>query len=109
MKDKSCDKVQYHLGGGQFATVNPEYTGLDLRQYFVPAGTVNVHPTRKGILLSEGEWTNLLSCVSQIKEAVPELESTQMCNEKADHYFHMDTQKCQECNPFRELSKPTQC
>ena len=109
LKDKSCDKVQYHLGGGQFATVNPEYTGLDLRQYFVPAGTVNVHPTRKGILLSEGEWTNLLSCVSQIKEAVPELESTQMCNEKADHYFHMDTQKCQECNPFRELSKPTQC
>ena len=107
LKDHSGDKVQYHLGG-QFATVNHEYMGLDLRQYFVPAGTVKAHPTRKGILLSEGEWTNLLSCVSQIKEAVPELESTQMCNEKADHYFHLDTLKCQECNPFHALVKAAQ-
>ena len=40
-------KVQYHLGGGQFATVNPGYVELDLRQYFVPAGTVKVRPTKK--------------------------------------------------------------
>ena len=101
-------KVQYHLGGGQFATVNPEYLGLDLRQYFVPAGTMKVHPTKKGIMLSEEEWNSLLSCVSDIKEVVPEMDSTQMCNEKPDHYFHLDTLYCRECNPFHALDKPAQ-
>ena len=54
MRQQLCDKVQYHLGGGQFVTVHPQYKGLDLRQYFIPAGMMKqIHPTRKGIVLSE--------------------------------------------------------
>ena len=33
---------------------------------------------------------------------------TQMCNEKPDHYFHLDTLYCRECNPFHALDKPVQ-
>ena len=39
MEEAQCHqlghKVQYHLGGGQFVTVNPDFMGLDLRQYFI--------------------------------------------------------------------------
>ena len=101
-------KVQYHLGGGQFATVDPQSFRLDLRQYFVPSESREIHPTRKGIRLSVAEWNNLVSCVAEIRAVIPELESTQMCNEKADHYFHLETLKCRECNPFALLDVPKQ-
>ena len=102
-------KVQYHLGGGQFVTVNPDFMGLDLRQYFILGETnKKVHPTRKGIMLNEMEWGGLKLCVSDIEKCVPELASTQMCCERADHYFHLETLKCKECNPFITLEKPQQ-
>ena len=94
LRGHSGDKVQYHLGGGQFATENPNYKSLDLRQYFVPARAVKAHPTRKGIVLSELEWNNLKSFVEDIRKCFPELESTQMCIERADHYFHLHSLEC---------------
>ena len=30
LRGQSGDKVKYHLGGGQFATANPDYKSLDL-------------------------------------------------------------------------------
>ena len=68
--------VKYHLGGGQFATVDPQSFGLDLRQYFIPSESREIHPTMKGIRLRVPEWNNLLSCVTEIKAAIPKLEST---------------------------------
>ena len=106
LRGQSGDKVQYHLGGGQFATANPDYKSSDLRQYFLPAGAVKAHPTRKGIVLSQVEWDNLKSFVEEIKKCIPELESTQMCSERADHYFHLDSLECKECHPFVTLDRP---
>ena len=109
LRQQLHDKIQYHLGGGQFVTVNPQYKGLDLRQYFIPAGMMKqIHPTRKGIVLSEDEWNNLQSCVEEIRKCIPELELTQMCSERADHYFHLDSLECKECHPFETLDSPDQ-
>ena len=106
LRGQSGDKVQYHLGGGQFATANPDYKSLDLRQYFLPAGAVKAHPTRKGIVLSQVEWDNLKSFVEETRKHIPEQESTQMCSERADQYFHLDSLEGKECNPFVTLDRP---
>ena len=100
------NKVQHHLGGGQFATVSPVSPTLDLRQYFMPDDLMKqILPTKKGVVLTRDEWDNLISCIQEINEAVPELESTQICSEKPDHYFHLESLKCGECNPFTALEK----
>ena len=67
-----------------------------------------IHPTRKGIVLSEDEWNNLQSCVQEIRMCIPELELTQMCCERVDHYFHLDSLECKECHPFEILDSPDQ-
>ena len=86
--------------------LKPVSPTLDLREYFMPDDLMKqILPTKKGVVLTRDEWDNLISCIQEINEAVPELESTKICNEKPDHYFHLESLKCRECNPFTALEK----
>ena len=103
-KPELANRVSYHLGGGVRASVTPQWTYVDIRQYFLPEDVAqnggDLQPTRKGLMLNQYEWKKLWDSLNAIEEAAPELEDTVTCFEDDSHQNQLAALSCKECNPF---------
>ena len=97
-------KVSYHLGAGVYASVTPQWTYVDIRQYFLPEDASesggDILPTKKGLMLNCYEWKRLWDSLADIEQATPELEDTLVCMENESHQNQLAALSCKECNPF---------
>jgi len=97
--DLNEDEYKAHIGGNWYVTVSPEFSNVDIRQFWLPPGENEVVATRKGISISKSEFRKLESLVEDLKRAVPELEEVQLCLAREDHQNQLGVLRCQECNP----------
>jgi hypothetical protein len=108
-----CD-MRIHIGKNTFITAKPDNNIVDIREFFIPAGTVKpefgypdqyydmVIPTRRGVQLSVEGWKRLLSTGVEIIEKVapPELATTSPCDHRSeDEGTPRDIRRCYHCNP----------
>ena len=97
-------KVSYHLGAGVYASVTPQWTYVDIRQYFLPEDASDsggdILPTKKGLMLNSYEWKKLWDSLADIEQVTPELEDTLVCMENKSHRNQLAALSCKECNPF---------
>lgn len=47
--DPELEMKKWHLGGNVFVTVNPEYSVVDIRHFWVPEGQTELTATRRGL------------------------------------------------------------
>lgn len=47
--DPELEMKKWHLGGNVFVTVNPEYSVVDIRNFWVPEGQTELTVTRRGL------------------------------------------------------------
>ena len=91
------EKTTYnrHLGGNVHCTVENGY--VSIRQYWKPEE--DVVPTRKGLNLRLFEYEKLKNVISDIGQALPELDSVVPCYDQSDHMNQLGAMMCSECNP----------
>lgn len=80
-EDPELEEKKWHLGGNVIETVNPAYSGVNIRHFWVPEGQTEVNATRRGLVLKRYEWEKIKTSLELVEEAAPELESTQPCSE----------------------------
>ena len=90
---------KYHLGGGIYVKIDGGFQTVNIRRYFVPKGTIEEVPTKKGIALRINEWDRLVECAEEVKSVAEELKATP-CFLKADLTETLVAISCKECYPF---------
>ena len=97
-------KVNVHLGGGIFATMDGMYPVLHLRKYFnpnsEPGNTDKPIPTKIGVTLRSFEFARLVEMISAIEDFSEELKCASACFRSEDHCNQMGFLCCRECSPF---------
>ena len=91
--------LNYHMGGNNFVQVNSGFNVVDFRQFWLPYGQSEVHPTRKGIALKFDEFETLIQLKANIEQVIPELNETQPCWMADYHKNPLGYLMCPECNP----------
>lgn len=54
-EDPELEEKKWHLGGNIIETVNPAYSGVNIRHFWVPEGQTEVTATRRGLVLKRYE------------------------------------------------------
>uniref|UniRef100_A0A8W8MH36 Uncharacterized protein n=1 Tax=Magallana gigas TaxID=29159 RepID=A0A8W8MH36_MAGGI len=80
-EDPELEEKKWHMDGNVIETVNPAYSGVNIRHFLVPEGQTEVTATRRGLVLKRDEWEKIKTSLKLVEEAAPELESTQPCSE----------------------------
>jgi len=87
-----------HLGGNVYIHVKTPYTGVDIRQWYLPEDEKDIKPG-KGIFLKINEWKELCNVNECIEDFCPELKQTVRCYDQNDHMNQLGWIMCKECNP----------
>lgn len=95
--DPNLEVKKWHLGGNVFVTVNPEYSVVDIRHFWVPEDKTELTATRRGLSLRRYEWGMLKTSLEMVEEAAPDLETTMLCRDT--HQNQMGMLECSECSP----------
>ena len=90
----------WHLGGGVYAKINPEYPIVNVRHYWKPDDAEDPVPTKRGVMLNKFRLDNLREVMEKMKDFVPEIEETLPCMYGDDHMNQEGMLRCRECNPF---------
>jgi hypothetical protein len=88
-------KYCQHLGRAWYVSVTPGYRCVDFRRWYRSADR-QTKPTRDGIALRLGEWTELKDLVATIHQELPTLFLQLPCY----HLGQLDWMECRECLPF---------
>ena len=86
-----------HLGGNVYCSVTENNPCVDLRQYWKPEE--EVLPTKKGLCLRPFEYGRLKMMISEVGQALPELNGVVPCYLQSDHLNQQGALQCPECNP----------
>lgn len=54
-EDPELEEKKWHLDGNVIETVNPAYSGVNIRHFWVPEGQTEVTATRRGLVLKRYE------------------------------------------------------
>ena len=90
----------WHLGGGVYAIINPEYPTVNIRHFWKPEDATEPKPTRKGVMLTRYRFRKLQEILNDINGHVPELEDIVPCIFQDDHMNQEGMLQCPECTPF---------
>ena len=90
---------KYHLGRNNFVQVNRGFKVVDVRQFWLPEGKTEIHPTRRGIAIKFDEFDTLIKLKAEIDQMIPELDQVQPCWLDNDHMNQLGALSCGECNP----------
>ena len=102
--EKDAD-LKAHLGGNMYVSVTRGYGRVDIRQFWLPENEEEIKATRKGIALCLNEWEALVSYISDIEKAVPEIMTTVPCVLAEDHMNQEGMLRCRECNPNQHTER----
>lgn len=94
---KNQSEKKWHLDGIVFEIVNPAYSVVDIRHFWVPEGQTEVMATRRGLALKRYGGGQIKTSLELVEEAVQDLESTQPSSET--HQNQMGMLICPECSP----------
>ena len=86
-----------HIGGNTFITAKNGFP-VDIRQFWIPPNETELHPTRKGLVLTLPEWEDLVACMPTINN-IPEVQNVNPCYLGNDHQNQMGMLTCLECSP----------
>ncbi|KAK3108066.1 hypothetical protein FSP39_000533 [Pinctada imbricata] len=94
------EEQSWHLGGGVFAKIHPDYPNVNIRHFWKPENSAGPVPTKKGVILNRFRYNNLLEGMKKIQEVVPELMNIEPCPYSDDHQNQQGMLDCKECTPF---------
>ena len=104
LKDmENIRNVFRHIGTNKYVSVNSGYNFVDLRLFWIPPNEEGVHPTRKGISLTFGEWQQLKNVMDAVSVFIPEIDITVPCMLRDDHTNVLGFMQCLNCNPNTAL------
>ena len=86
-----------HLGGNWYVSITQWFPCVNIRKYWTPEGATEITPTRKGVILSFSEFGKFSEAISELDEALPELEVLVPCY--LEHQTQLAGLRCSECNP----------
>ncbi|CAG2246471.1 unnamed protein product [Mytilus edulis] len=69
-------EMTFHLGKGVYVSVNKTYPTVDVRQRWKIPDSNKIVSTKKGISLTYDKWEALKGTFPDVRESVPELETT---------------------------------
>ncbi|XP_071149203.1 uncharacterized protein [Mytilus edulis] len=95
-------EMTFHLGRGVYVSVNKTYPTVDVRQRWKIPETNQIVSTKKGISLTYDKWEALKGTFPDVRETVPEIETTTPCILSEDHQNQEGMLMCSNCNPFAE-------
>ena len=90
----------WHLGGGVYASIAPEYPTVNIRHFWQPVDATEPMPTKRGIILNNFRFGKLQKAMGEIKDCVPEMNDVTPCMYSDDHMNQEGMLRCRECNPF---------
>ncbi|XP_061191755.1 uncharacterized protein LOC133199995 [Saccostrea echinata] len=93
-------QMKWHIGGGVYVSLTPEFPTLDIRHFWKPDDSKEPIPTKKGVTLTRSKFDRLRSAVFELREVVPELNDAQLCMLDESHQNQLGVLICPECTPF---------
>lgn len=108
IRDEEVPNFRKHLGSNKHVSVSTDFYCVDLRQFWLPKGQLEVVPTRKGIALTLNEWAEFKKVVDLVQLFIPEVLTTVPCMLRDDHANQMAFWQCSNCNPDYEQLLLTQ-
>jgi hypothetical protein len=94
------EEMKWHIGGGVYISLSPDFPTVDIRHYWKPDDANGPVPTKKGINLTRDKFDRLKSAVFELRESVPELNDAQICMLSESHQNMLGVLSCPECSPF---------
>lgn len=94
------DTTKWHIAGGVYVSLSPDFPTVDIRHYWKPDDANEPIPTKKGITLTRDKFDRLRYAVCELRENVPELNDTQLCMLSESHQNQLGVLSCSECSPF---------
>jgi len=91
-----------HIGGGYYVSITSGFNCIDIRKFYVSYGP---KPTRRGIALRLGEWTEIKKIINTINNKFPTLGTTLPCFYDEDHQDPLLALQCRECYLFSPQTK----
>ena len=100
-----------HVGRNTFVTIKPEYSVVDIREFFLPADPNRqtdiepsqfsniVIPTKRGVMLSPSGWARLITKGAEIVKEYGEEKMPQNSGCCDTHDGQTDYLACDHCNP----------
>ncbi|CAC5362330.1 CASP2 [Mytilus coruscus] len=95
-------EMTFHLGRDVYVSVNKTYPTVDVRQRWKIPDSNQIVSTKEGISLTYEKWEALKGTFPEVRESVPELETTTPCILSEDHQNQEGMLRCLNCNPFAE-------
>jgi hypothetical protein len=100
LEEKTEDRVFFkkHLGENIYVKVEKGYDLVDIRKWWLPDTSMDIHPTKKGISLQLGMWEEFKKTLPVLKRKLKkELDEVRYC--EYDHDNQMAMWQCHSCNP----------
>ena len=94
------EEMKWHIGGGVYVSLSPDFPTVDIRHYWKPQDANGPIPTKKGVTLTSDKFDRLKSTVYELRESVPELNDAQICMLSESHQNLLGVLSCPECSPF---------
>jgi len=88
-----------HIGGGYYVSITSGFNCIDIRKFYVPYGRTDPKPTRRGIALRLGEWTEI-KIINTINDKFPTLGTTTPCFYNEDQLDQLVALQYRDCHPF---------
>jgi len=89
-----------HIGGGYYVSITSGFNCIDIRKFYLPYGQTDHKPTRRGIALRLGEWTEIKKIINTINDKFPTLGTTLPCFYNEHHLDPLVALQCRDCHPF---------
>jgi len=89
-----------HIGGGHYVSITSGFNFIDIRKFYVTYGQTDPKPTRRGVALRLGEWTEIKKIINTINDKFFTLGTTLPCFYNEDHLDPPLALQCRECHPF---------
>ncbi|KAL4218172.1 hypothetical protein ACF0H5_004674 [Mactra antiquata] len=99
-ENRSADQSAFeHLGGNCYVSITDGIPGIDLRQFWMPDGDLQVKATRRGVHFSQQDFDKFVDLIPRINCYIPEFHDIKLCSERDDHQNQQGLLRCKECNP----------
>jgi len=85
-----------HYGGGWHVSVTSGYQCVDLRKFYMPAGSKQIKPTKEGIALRLTEWPKLKRVIGAVNRYHKTVADFTPCS----HVTQRQIEACSECTPY---------
>jgi hypothetical protein len=88
-----------YLGKNWYIIVQSGYQLVNVKRYLTSPGTVNIHPTKHGQILSFDKYNKMEDFFNDINACIPNFDHFQPCYMQLDHANILGALTCSVRNP----------